>query len=157
MDRVCVSGGVGCMFIVRTVVVCRGLLLLPTLSGRGPAQSAEREWPKRGSKSKGRSFSASKRGRSQWLTSEDLLEWFSWGEQSVFEACSGFEARRKGKGDSAEKETEDGVEKSGFEAGRQERKRQSLWRSLLTSRLDDVLESHGPSLRSPAPRFGLVW
>ena len=28
---------------------------------------------------------------------EDLVKWFSLGEQSVFEACSGFEARRKGK------------------------------------------------------------
>ena len=40
------------------------------LSGRGPAQSAEREWPKRGSKTKGRSFVGFVKGRSEWLASE---------------------------------------------------------------------------------------
>ena len=49
------------VFIVRTVVVCQGLPLLPPHPGRGPAQSAERVWPKRGSEAKGRSLSASLR------------------------------------------------------------------------------------------------
>ena len=55
------------------VVVCRGLLLLlliPSLSGRGPAQSAEREWPKRGNKTRGKSFVGFVKGRSQWLGGE---------------------------------------------------------------------------------------
>ena len=49
------------VFIVRTVVVCPGLPLLLPHPGRGPAQSAERVWPKRGSEAKGRSLSASLR------------------------------------------------------------------------------------------------
>ena len=53
------------MFIVRTLVVYRELLLLLTLSGRGPAQSAEREWPREGSEAE---------GRSQWAANGEFLE-----------------------------------------------------------------------------------
>ena len=49
------------LFVVCAVVVERGLPLLLPHPGRGPAQSAERVWPKRGSDAKGRSLSASPR------------------------------------------------------------------------------------------------
>ena len=56
MDVTCVSGDVRGCIIVCAVVVERELPLLLPHPGRGPAQSAERLWPKIGSEAKGRSF-----------------------------------------------------------------------------------------------------
>ena len=62
MDITCVSGGVGCMFYCS---YSGGVPRAPSSSSLlrtiGPAQSAERVWPKRGSETKGRSLSASLR------------------------------------------------------------------------------------------------
>ena len=70
MDVTCVSGGVRGCFIVCVVVVERELLLLPPHPGRGPAQSAERVWPKRGSEAKGRSFGGFENGEEPVARSE---------------------------------------------------------------------------------------
>ena len=67
MDVTCVSGGVrGCLLFVRWCWIGSSLFFLPH-PGRGPAESAERVWPKRGSETEGRRLSALKRGRGEWL------------------------------------------------------------------------------------------
>ena len=64
----------------------RSSLFFLSHPGRGPAQSAERVWPKRGSETEGRSLSASKRGRREWLAASERRprkKGFSLGKQSL--------------------------------------------------------------------------
>ena len=74
MDVICVSGVVRGCFIVCAVVVERGLPLLLPHPGRGPAQSAERVWPKRGSETEGRSFVGFEKGEERVVRSERMKE-----------------------------------------------------------------------------------
>jgi len=120
MDVTCVSGGVrGCLLFVRWCWIGSSLFFLPH-PGRGPAESAGRVWPKRGSETEGRSLSALKRGRSEWLRASERRprkrKRVQFVETVGLEARSGFEAseRRRDSVESAGRDAEPERAESAF-------------------------------------------
>ena len=103
MDVTCVSGGARGCFIVCAVMVERELpFLLPPHLGRGPAQLAERVWPRRGSETDGEEFVGFAERGVLVFRSERKRNWRERvqcvANSRGFEACSGWHRSERAEG-----------------------------------------------------------